>query len=74
MPMCEFCLVCLGKVKLAFCQCTGKEVMVVDSGATSHMSPHCGSFIKYYQLPPGQYIKLADKSKVHALGIGTTLQ
>jgi hypothetical protein len=74
MPTREFRLVCLGKVKLAFRQRTGKEVMVVDSGATSHMNPHHGSFIKFCQLPPGHYVELADKSKVRALGIGTTLQ
>jgi hypothetical protein len=64
----------MGKVKMVFRQRTGKEVMVIDSGATSHMNPHRGSFIKYRPLPPGHYVELADKSKIRVLGIGTTLQ
>jgi hypothetical protein len=73
-PTREFRSICMGKVKMVFRQRTGKEVMVIDSGATSHMNPHRGSFIKYRPLPPGHYVELADKSKIRVLGIGTTLQ
>jgi hypothetical protein len=69
-----FRTVCLGKVKLAFRQRDGRLVMVIDSGATSHMNPYRGAFIKYTPLPSGHYVELADKSKVPVLGIGTTLQ
>jgi hypothetical protein len=69
-----FRTVCLGRVDLVFNHRNGKLVMVIDSGATSHMNPYRGAFIKYTPLPPGNYVELADKSKVPALGIGTTLQ
>jgi hypothetical protein len=61
-------------VKLAFRQQDGRLVMVINSGATSHMNPYRGAFIKYTLLPFGHYVELVDKSKVPVLGIGTTLQ
>jgi hypothetical protein len=69
-----FRTICLGKVKLAFRQRDGRLVMVINSGATSHMNPYRGAFIKYTLLPFGHYVELVDKSKVPVLGIGTTLQ
>ena len=65
---------CLGKVNIASCHHDGPLVMVIDSGATSHMNPDYNAFIKYNLLPPGHYVELADKSKVPVMGISMTLQ
>ena len=65
---------CLGRAKVISHHRDGPIIMIIDSGATSHMNPDHNTFIKYKFLPPGHYIKLADKSKVPVLGIGSTLQ
>jgi hypothetical protein len=41
----------------------------VDSGATSHMSPCRSFFSKFRHIPPIS-IKIADKSSIHATGLG----
>ena len=65
---------CLGRAKVISRHRDGPSIMIIDSGATSHMNPDYNAFIKYNLLPPGHYVELADKSKVPVMGISMTLQ
>jgi hypothetical protein len=68
------CMVCMGCIEHVHITTDTHLIMVIDSGATSHMSPHRGAFVTYTPLPLGHYVELANKSKVPVLGVGKTLQ
>ena len=45
--------------------------MIIDSGASSHMVPHCSWFRTYQPLDPPRPVTLGDNSDAMTIGIGT---
>ncbi|EGN94015.1 hypothetical protein SERLA73DRAFT_78390 [Serpula lacrymans var. lacrymans S7.3] len=52
-----------------------KTTIIIDSGATSHIVPHCSWFESgtYHVLNPPRTISFGDESSVNAIGIGTVI-
>jgi len=50
---------------------SGRDTLIIDSGASSHMVPHRSWFRTYQPLHPPCLVTLGDNSEAHAIGIGT---
>ncbi|KAF8507280.1 hypothetical protein BU17DRAFT_25565, partial [Hysterangium stoloniferum] len=48
-----------------------KPVIIIDSGATSHMTSHQSWFSSYHTIKPPKEAKFGDDSVVYAVGIGS---
>uniref|UniRef100_A0AAV1TCW5 CCHC-type domain-containing protein n=1 Tax=Peronospora matthiolae TaxID=2874970 RepID=A0AAV1TCW5_9STRA len=47
------------------------EEWLIDSGATSHMTPHRSELFEYKELNTGQQVSIADDKKLQVVGVGT---
>uniref|UniRef100_A0AAV1UQT2 CCHC-type domain-containing protein n=1 Tax=Peronospora matthiolae TaxID=2874970 RepID=A0AAV1UQT2_9STRA len=47
------------------------EEWLIDSGATSHMTPHRSDLFEYKELKTGQQVSIADGKKLQVAGVGT---
>ena len=50
---------------------SGRNTLIIDSGASSHMVPHCSWFRTYQPLDPPCPVTLGDNLDAMAIGIGT---
>ena len=50
---------------------SGRNTLIINSGASSHMVPHCSWFRTYQPLDPPHPVTLGDNSDAMAIGIGT---
>lgn len=48
-----------------------REEWLIDSGATSHMTPHRSNLFEYKKLKTGQQVSIADGKKLQVAGMGT---
>ena len=51
----------------------GKDTIIIDSGATSHMVPHCSWFHSYTPLSTPRIVTLGNDSTAHAIGTGSVV-
>ena len=47
------------------------EEWLIDSGATSHMTPHRSDLVEYKELKTGQKVSIADGKKLQVAEVGT---
>uniref|UniRef100_A0AAV1TEL6 Retrovirus-related Pol polyprotein from transposon TNT 1-94-like beta-barrel domain-containing protein n=1 Tax=Peronospora matthiolae TaxID=2874970 RepID=A0AAV1TEL6_9STRA len=47
------------------------EEWLIDSGATSHMTPHRSELFEYKELNTGQQVSIADEKKLQGVGVET---
>jgi hypothetical protein len=50
---------------------SGRNTLIIDSGASSHIVPHRSWFRTYRPLQPPRLVTLGDNSNTMAIGIGT---
>ncbi|KAF8839360.1 hypothetical protein BDN67DRAFT_877211, partial [Paxillus ammoniavirescens] len=50
---------------------SGRNALIIDSGASSHIVPHQSWFRTYRPLHPPRPVTLGDNSNTMAIGIGT---
>ena len=56
---------------VGFVECPQSGQWLIDSGASSHMTPEKGLLVNYHQFEKPEVVGLGDGRTVEAIGVGT---